>query len=580
MLDPDDARDVHAGVLRYGREVAFATAEVYARAAEVRGAWDARLEALVVDSVLRAEADETMLSRASALGWGDRGAVAVVLGSVHEERRETDLFDDVRRAARAAGMDALCATQGDRLVVLLGGVGDGSGNAVDDTSKAARAVLDFFGPGPVVVGPAVNDLEHAHVSARGALSAHRAAAGWPEAPRPVRADELLAERALAGDGHARRHLVEEVYLPLPQRPRHPRRDAGDLQRLGPVPRGHRAGAVLPPQHGALPPTSGRRPHRPHPDRRPRRLHPRDRPGPRPSVGTRMSEVGGAVPPAGAAPGAGSTRASSMRTSARPPWPTASRPRTRPTPRDLVADAEALLADLDDSWLRDQVVGLRTVAGRLAGEQIAYPDEVEACYGVRPARTDRAALAAAYDDLEALLPGPGSLRERYRAFEDSAPVPATTIEALMADVVEEARARTRDLFGLPDGESIEVEYVRDTPWLGYHEYLGDLRGRISINVDRPRSAISLLHLAVHETYAGHQAEACNKEVALVRGQGLLEGTIPWSPRPSRWSARDWRSSPSSCCSTAPPDRRSSRWCTTTTSSSTWCTPAPCSAPPSR
>ena len=104
------------------------------------------------------------------------------------------------------------------------------------------------------------------------------------------------------------------------------------------------------------------------------------------------------------------------------------------------------------------------------------------------------------------------------------MPAATIEALMAAVIEEARARTRDLFGLPDGESIEVEYVRDTPWLGYHEYLGDLRGRISVNVDRPRSAISLLGLAVHETYAGHQAERCNKEVALVRGRGLLEETV--------------------------------------------------------
>jgi DNA-binding PucR family transcriptional regulator len=65
-----------------------------------------------------------------------------------------------------------------------------------------------------VVGPAVEDLGHAHASARGALSAHRAATGWPEAPRPVRADDLLPERALAGDGHARRHLVEEVFLPL------------------------------------------------------------------------------------------------------------------------------------------------------------------------------------------------------------------------------------------------------------------------------------------------------------------------------------------------------------------------------
>ncbi|WP_370864704.1 PucR family transcriptional regulator [Nocardioides agariphilus] len=206
VLDPDDVRDVHAGVLRYGREVAFATAEVYARAAEVRGAWDARLEALVVDSVLRAEADETMLSRASALGWGDRGAVTVVLGAVQPDRRGGELFDEVRRVARAAGMDALCASQGDRLVVILGGV--------EHAEKAATRVLSFFGPGPVVVGHVVEDLGHAHLSARSATSAHRAATGWPEAPRPVPADELLPERALAGDGHARRHLVEEVFLPL------------------------------------------------------------------------------------------------------------------------------------------------------------------------------------------------------------------------------------------------------------------------------------------------------------------------------------------------------------------------------
>lgn len=206
FLSPDDRADVHAAVLLYGREVAFATAEIYARAAEVRGAWDARLEALVVDSVLRSEADETVLSRASALGWTDRGTVAVVLGAMPGQRSETDLFDDVRRAARSAGMDALCATQGERLVVILGGV--------DHPDTAAAVVADRFGPGPVVVGPATADLSGAHVSARSAVAAHRAAAGWPEAPRPVHSDELLPERVLAGDGHARRHLVDEVYLPL------------------------------------------------------------------------------------------------------------------------------------------------------------------------------------------------------------------------------------------------------------------------------------------------------------------------------------------------------------------------------
>jgi hypothetical protein len=37
------------------------------------------------------------------------------------------------------------------------------------------------------------------------------------------------------------------------------------------------------------------------------------------------------------------------------------------PPALVSAAEAQLGDLEDGWLRDQVVGLRTYAGVLAGE---------------------------------------------------------------------------------------------------------------------------------------------------------------------------------------------------------------------
>ncbi|MFN8192016.1 MAG: helix-turn-helix domain-containing protein [Nocardioidaceae bacterium] len=206
FVDPLDAPDVHRAVSWYGREVAFATAEVYARAAESRGAWDARLEALVVDAVLRSETDESVVSRASALGWSSPGDVAVVLGATPIQRAASDVFEEVRRACRTQGMDALCAIQGERLVVVVG--------SVADPLHAAQAVADHFGPGPVVVGPVTEDLAHAHLSARSALAAHRAAAGWPGAPRPVRSEELLPERALAGDGHARRHLVDQVFLPL------------------------------------------------------------------------------------------------------------------------------------------------------------------------------------------------------------------------------------------------------------------------------------------------------------------------------------------------------------------------------
>jgi len=41
----------------------------------------------------------------------------------------------------------------------------------------------------------------------------RSAVGWPDAPRPVLASELLPERALDGDLAAREYLVNEVYAP-------------------------------------------------------------------------------------------------------------------------------------------------------------------------------------------------------------------------------------------------------------------------------------------------------------------------------------------------------------------------------
>jgi sugar diacid utilization regulator len=208
----EDAPSVHEAVVRYAREVAFATAEVYAKAAEMRGAWDARLEALVVDSVLRAEADETVRSRASALGWQSRGDVVVVLGRVplspppEQQPGRGSIVDDIRRTAHQLDLDALCAVQGDRLVVILGGV--------DDPDKTGAAVSAQFGEGAVVVGPLVADLMQGHISARAAVAGLRAAPAWPDAPRPVSSDDLLPERALSGDGHARRQLVTEVYEPL------------------------------------------------------------------------------------------------------------------------------------------------------------------------------------------------------------------------------------------------------------------------------------------------------------------------------------------------------------------------------
>ncbi len=197
--------ELREAVLVYAREVAFAAAQVYAQAAEARGAWDARLEAMVIDALMHGEPDDALRSRAAALGWGSPASVTVVIGAPPADDPAA-VVDGVRRAARHAGLDVLVAVQGDRLVAVLGGA--------IDPMHGSRALIAQFGPGPIVTGPSVADLMAAAESAQAAISGLRAAKARTGVPRPVLAGDLLPERAIDGDLAARRELVDAVYRPL------------------------------------------------------------------------------------------------------------------------------------------------------------------------------------------------------------------------------------------------------------------------------------------------------------------------------------------------------------------------------
>ncbi len=203
-------------VLRFSREVAFAGAEVYARAAEERGAWDARLEALIVDAVVRGEADPTVSSRAAALGWPVDRDVVVVAGPAPSGEgggaRGDVAAEDLRRAGHARGLAVLAGVHADVLLTILGLAGAGSARPDVD------ALAAHFGAGTVVVGPRVADIALAHASAAEALAALRVVGAWPGAARLEDAASLLPERAMSGDNAAREELIAKVHRPLTERP--------------------------------------------------------------------------------------------------------------------------------------------------------------------------------------------------------------------------------------------------------------------------------------------------------------------------------------------------------------------------
>jgi DNA-binding PucR family transcriptional regulator len=202
------------GILKYSRDLAFTAATAYADAAEARGTWDSRMEASVVDAVVRGDTGPELLSRAAALNWDTTAPATVVVGTPAPARDGSNgqvvsdrASQDVRDVAARHGRAALTDVHGTWLVAIVSG-------QLSPTEKFLGDLLDAFSDGPVVIGPTAPMLTAAYHSASEAISGMNAVAGWRGAPRPVLARELLPERALMGDASAIVALHTDVMRPL------------------------------------------------------------------------------------------------------------------------------------------------------------------------------------------------------------------------------------------------------------------------------------------------------------------------------------------------------------------------------
>src|SRR3954468_10734824 len=187
LTEPGDEEWLRGRVERFGRELAFAAAVVYARAAEQRGAWDARLQALVIDALVAGNNERIVSSRAGALGWTATRPVRVIAVQVeHQDPR--DLLHRVQDAVTTSSAPALAAQHGDAVLLVL------ENADVDDAVRDAVAALL---PGATaVISPRSDSLGTAGPAARAALSGLTVLSAWRGRPGPLLSQELLPERAL------------------------------------------------------------------------------------------------------------------------------------------------------------------------------------------------------------------------------------------------------------------------------------------------------------------------------------------------------------------------------------------------
>ena len=216
----------------------------------------------------------------------------------------------------------------------------------------------------------------------------------------------------------------------------------------------------------------------------------------------------------------------------PSWRAAVAAEPLPSPVEL-RQAAALLAEMlpamdyapaRTAYLGRQIRALGAQTHVLAGETLPLVEQAELYFDIQPQRVPEETLAAAHAELDRLLPGDGSLTDRWGAWRKGFQATPERVLPLLDRIAAEVRARTVAHLPLPEDESISMALVRDQPWGAYNWYQGHAHSLIEINTDLPMQADGLVDYLAHEGYPGHHTEHALRETLQYQGQGQGEYAI--------------------------------------------------------
>jgi len=186
-------------------------------------------------------------------------------------------------------------------------------------------------------------------------------------------------------------------------------------------------------------------------------------------------------------------------------------------------ADAELWGLRRQYLARQLASMRARIGMLQGKKLTFDEESLALYDavapVKPASEFQAVL----NQLEALLPGEGSLIDRYDAYKQAFVIPKARVDRVFQEAIRGCRQKI-SMVELPIEESFRVEYVTGKSWGGYNWYQGNFKSLIQVNTDLPIYIDRAIDLACHEGYPGHHVYNALLEKNLVKDRGWIEFTV--------------------------------------------------------
>ncbi|MEO6288065.1 MAG: hypothetical protein ABIN80_06550 [Dyadobacter sp.] len=173
------------------------------------------------------------------------------------------------------------------------------------------------------------------------------------------------------------------------------------------------------------------------------------------------------------------------------------------------------------WMTSQLIAFERRVRIFSGEYAPFDVESKELFdAVAPAYTERH-FQSLIARLDSILPGKGSLPDRFQKMASRFLIPKTKIDTIFKTAIAEARKRTLQHYKLPSQENFQLEYVTDKPWSGYNWYKGNYKSLIQINVSQPIFIERAIDLACHEGYPGHHVYNALLEKNFFHDKGWTE-----------------------------------------------------------
>jgi hypothetical protein len=172
-------------------------------------------------------------------------------------------------------------------------------------------------------------------------------------------------------------------------------------------------------------------------------------------------------------------------------------------------------------LRKQLAALRTKIDLLDGVKLSFDEESKALYDIVVPPCDPNTFRQVIDKIGKLLPGEGSVTERFNSFRSAFTIPSDRFERVLSNAIDAYHDQTRAHLRLPAGENSRIQFVSGQSWGAALTYKGDFVSVAAVNRGAPLGVADVVEIAGHELYPGHHAYFCLQQEQLHKKRGWVE-----------------------------------------------------------